>query len=475
MASHAITEGAGESRSTQIVQIPIGLTAAALAVLTALSALTWVCWDTRAGAAILGPTGILAVFAFVLVAEMRWRAERMAGKTVRLYELLAEHSTDMIVSFDPHTQLRTYISPSCRRLYGYEPEEAISMAATEVIHPDDFPAVEAALEGINGSGQGSVTYRARRKDGTYIWVEASLTASRNPASGAVEIVSVVRDVSERVRSEEKLRKAKAEAEAGSRAKSEFLSTVSHELRTPLNAVIGFSEIMQREILGPIGNEKYRSYLADIQSSGRLLLNVINDILDLSKAEAGKLELSETVFDMEGTIRSALKLLRPSIEKAGLCVEVCMPSGLPMLCADEHKTQQVFLNLLSNALKFTNPGGHIEVAAWVDVEGGIRVRVTDTGIGIEADRLASVFEPFTQIDSALSRKHNGSGLGLSVVKAIVERHNGSVALRSTVGIGTAVTVIFPPDRVVFDSAEPCDRATKPSSHVELDRRLFQGGA
>jgi PAS domain S-box-containing protein len=355
----------------------------------------------------------------------------------------------MIVSFDPHTQLRTYISPSCRRLYGYEPEEAISMAATEVIHPDDFPAVEAALEGINGSGQGSVTYRARRKDGTYIWVEASLTASRNPASGAVEIVSVVRDVSERVRSEEKLRKAKAEAEAGSRAKSEFLSTVSHELRTPLNAVIGFSEIMQREILGPIGNEKYRSYLADIQSSGRLLLNVINDILDLSKAEAGKLELSETVFDMEGTIRSALKLLRPSIEKAGLCVEVCMPSGLPMLRADERKTQQVFLNLLSNALKFTNPGGHIEVAAWVDVEGGIRVRVTDTGIGIEADRLASVFEPFTQIDSALSRKHNGSGLGLSVVKAIVERHNGSVALRSTVGIGTAVTVIFPPDRVVLD--------------------------
>src|SRR5262249_16651312 len=201
--------GAGGPRSAQIVQVPIGLTAAAVAVVATLSALTWACWETRGAAAVLGPAGILAVFAFVLVAEIRLRAERIARRTVRMDELLAEHSTDMIVSFDPHTQFRTYVSPSCRRLYGYEPEEAMSMAATEIIHPDDFPAVEAALEKINGNGQGKVSYRARRKDGTYMWVEASLTASRNPVSGAVEIVSVVRDVSERVRSEEKLRKAKA--------------------------------------------------------------------------------------------------------------------------------------------------------------------------------------------------------------------------------------------------------------------------
>src|SRR5262249_5373654 len=143
-----------------------------------------------------------------------------------------------------------------------------------------------------------------------------------------------------------------------------------------------------EILGPIGNEKYRSYLVDIQSSGRLLLNVINDILDLSKAEAGKLELTEAVFNMEEAIRSVLQLLKPSIEKAGLCVELCMPSGLPMLRADERKTQQVFLNVLSNAVKFTRPGGRIEVAGRVDLESGMTIRVTDTGIGIEADRLAS---------------------------------------------------------------------------------------
>src|SRR5205085_5352803 len=138
-------KGAGElgsaPTSRQRARIPIGLTAAALAVVAALSAMTWTFWDTRAGSAILGPAGIAAVLAFVLVAEMRWRAERVASNTVRLYQLLADYSTDMIVSFDPATQQRTYVSPACRRLYGYEPEEAMAMTATEIIHPDDFPSV----------------------------------------------------------------------------------------------------------------------------------------------------------------------------------------------------------------------------------------------------------------------------------------------------------------------------------------------
>src|SRR5437763_15244149 len=148
----------------------------------------------------------------------------------------------------------------------------MAITATEIIHPDDFPLVEATLEKINGSGQGAVTYRARRKDVAYIWVEASLTASRNPATGATEVVSVIRDVTDRVRSEQALVQAKAQAEAGSRSKSEFLNTVSHDLRTPLNPVIGFAEMMQREILRPIGKDKSRSYLPDIKRSCRRLHN-----------------------------------------------------------------------------------------------------------------------------------------------------------------------------------------------------------
>src|SRR5258708_5479 len=180
--------------SKESVRLPIGLTGAALAVVAALSLMTWIFWDQRVGAAVVGPTGVIAVLGFVLVAELRCRAERVASNTVRLYHLLSDHSSDMIVSFDPRTQQRTYVSPSCRRLYGYEPEEAMAMAATEIIHPGDLPAVQAALERLDHRGQGTVTYRGRRKDETYIWVEASLTASKNPATGATDIVSVVRAV-----------------------------------------------------------------------------------------------------------------------------------------------------------------------------------------------------------------------------------------------------------------------------------------
>ena len=427
--------------------VPIALAGAALAVVTVLSLITWILWDDPIAAAVLGPTSIVAVLAFVLVAELRWRAEQIARNTARLYGLLADHSSDMIVSFDPHTQHRTYVSPSCRRLYGYEPEEAIAMPATEIIHPDDLPAVQAVLETIEEVGQGSVTYRGRRKDGSYIWVEGSLTASRNPSTGKTEVVSIIRDVSERVRYEEALREAKQHADTANRTKSEFLSTISHELRTPLNAVIGFSEIMQREIMGPIGNEKYRSYIADIQASGTLLLNVINDILDLSKAEAGKLELNESTFEVAEAIHGVLRLLRPRIENAGLVVAVSIPVDLPMLRADERKTQQVFLNLLSNAVKFTHPGGRIDVVAHFDPDTGLTIRVIDTGIGIEPQNLSVVFEPFMQIDSALSRQHDGTGLGLPVVKAIVQRHQGKVQLQSILGSGTEATVIFPSDRAI----------------------------
>src|SRR5258708_3030016 len=158
--------------SKESVRLPIGLTGAALAVVAALSLMTWIFWDQRVGAAVVGPTGVIAVLGFVLVAELRWRAERVASNTVRLYHLLADHSSDMIVSFDPRTQQRTYVSPSCRRLYGYEPEEAMAMAATEIIHPEDFPQVQEALTRLESGQQAPITYRGRRKDGNYISVQA---------------------------------------------------------------------------------------------------------------------------------------------------------------------------------------------------------------------------------------------------------------------------------------------------------------
>jgi signal transduction histidine kinase len=250
---------------------------------------------------------------------------------------------------------------------------------------------------------------------------------------------------------EALRLAKEKAEAANRTKSGFLATMSHELRTPLNAIIGFSDMMRREVLGPLGNERYRSYVADIHNSGSHLLQIINDILDLSRAEAGKLELYEEVFDLREAIRSVHHLISARIGDGGLSNSIDLPADLPLLLADERKTKQVVLNLVTNAVKFTPPGGHIEISGRFDPKTGVRLTVRDTGIGIAPADLARVVEPFEQVESSFARSHQGGGLGLPLVKAIMELHGGNFELRSAVGAGTQVSVIFPPQRAVLEPA------------------------
>jgi signal transduction histidine kinase len=259
-------------------------------------------------------------------------------------------------------------------------------------------------------------------------------------------VELLRD---RETANEALRLAKEEAEAANQAKSGFLATMSHELRTPLNAIIGFSEMMLREVLGSLGNEQYRSYVGDIHASGTHLLQIINDILDLSKAEAGKIDLTEDIFDLRDIMRSVIQLTAGRIAEAGLTQGVELTPDLPLLRADERKTKQVLLNLITNAVKFTPSGGRISVSGRFERERGLIVTVADTGIGIPSDDLERVLKPFEQVDSSLSRQHQGTGLGLPLVKAIMEIHGGRLELKSELGVGTEVAVTFPPERIVFD--------------------------
>ena len=246
---------------------------------------------------------------------------------------------------------------------------------------------------------------------------------------------------------QELRLAKEEAEAANQAKSGFLATMSHELRTPLNAIIGFSEMMLREVLGSLGNEQYRAYVGDIHASGTHLLQIINDILDLSKAEAGKIDLSEDVFDLREIMRSVSQLTAGRIHAAELTLVVDLAEGLPPLRGDERKTKQVLLNLITNSVKFTPAGGSVTVNASWDVAIGLAVTVADTGIGIPESEFERVLKPFEQVDSSLSRQHQGTGLGLPLVKAIMELHGGRLELKSKLGIGTEVTVVFPPERLL----------------------------
>jgi len=254
------------------------------------------------------------------------------------------------------------------------------------------------------------------------------------------------DITERKRVEADLRRAKEEAELASRTKTEFLANMSHELRTPLNAIIGFAEIMYGEVFGALGDARYGEYAADIRDSGQHLLNLINDLLDVSKIEFGKVELTEETVDLATIIDSCMRLMRDRADQAGLDLTAHTSSDLPYLHADARRLKQILLNLMSNAVKFTPAGGRVTVRATVD-EDGIKIAVSDTGIGIAPHDLEKALRPFGQIDSRMTRKYQGSGLGLPLTKSMIELHGGSLRLESAVGRGSTATLSLPAARLV----------------------------
>ncbi len=244
-----------------------------------------------------------------------------------------------------------------------------------------------------------------------------------------------------------LHEAMERAEAASRAKTEFLATMSHELRTPLNAIIGFSEVLKRELLGPLGQERYREYAKDINESGAHLLSLISDILEYSKSETGKLRLVESEVDLNQMIANVVRQQGPRAEVAGVSLLRDGAEQPVRIRGDERKLRQVLMNLASNAIKFTPMGGEVRVGLGRDDDGDVLISVVDTGIGIAADDMPKVFTAFGQIDNAWSRRYEGTGLGIPLAKAMIELHDGALTIASNVGSGTVVTVKLPRERVL----------------------------
>ncbi|MDP3546885.1 MAG: PAS domain-containing sensor histidine kinase, partial [Phreatobacter sp.] len=341
---------------------------------------------------------------------------------------------------------------SAEALFGYESAEVKGRSITALFAPESHRSALDYCDGLLSNGVASVLNDGRQiigrvKQGGLI--PLYMTMGRTGPASKPKLAAVFRDMTQWKKAEEDLIAAKRQAEQASSQKSDFLAKISHEIRTPLNAIIGFSEVMMEERFGPVGNERYRDYLKDIHASGGHVLSLINDLLDLSKIEAGKLELAFTSVDLNEMVQSTVATMQPQANRDRVIIRSSLQPRLPNVVADARSLRQIVLNLLSNSVKFTPAGGQIIVSTGLSDAGEAVLRVRDTGIGMTESELRAAMEPFRQVATSNPRAAKGTGLGLPLTKALVEANRASFGISSTPNQGTLVEVVFPPTRVLAE--------------------------
>ncbi len=406
------------------------------------------CWSAISGKPIFDHAGRFAGYRGVGrdITE-RKRAEQALRESRQRVALHMQQTPLGVVECDLDLKITAW-NPAAERILGWRAEEMIGQSVLGAIVPADRQEQVRALYARLTGTQDSIrnTNENLRKDGRTItcdWYNSPLVDADGRVIG---FASLMLDVTDRVEADKLLREAKNQAEQTSRAKSDFLATMSHELRTPLNAIIGFSELIAAETFGPI-TPRYVEYARDIHTSGNHLLDIINDILDLSKIEAGKLELSEDAVDIGRVADACIRLVEARAQQNGIALRRDIAPGLPALRADARAVKQILLNLMSNAIKFTPEGGRVTFTAGLAGDGGLQAIVADTGIGMKPEDVPRALEPFAQIESTLTRRFEGTGLGLPLCRRLAELHGGTLTLESELGRGTAVTVTFPASRTV----------------------------
>lgn len=387
---------------------------------------------------------VIGILLLLLARQIKCREQKE-----KLISGMLAIAPDAIISTDENHNIRVF-NKSAERIFGYDADEVIGRSISMLIPESSRDIHKKHLESFTGRNAESrlmgerSEVRGLRKNGQAFPAAASI--SRLDLGDHTIFTAMLHDITLKKEQEEAIQAAKERAESANRAKSEFLASMSHELRTPLNAIIGFAEITVGQVLGPVGNVKYLEYAEDIHNAGTHLLGLINNILDLSKVESGLDELHEEALDVAGIVDAVRKFVQERADTSGVKLVADVPDDLPRLHADERKLKQILVNLLSNAVKFTPAGGSVTIGVWCRTDGDCVFQVTDTGIGIAPDDIPKALSRFGQVDSSLSRKYEGTGLGLPLTKALVELHGGSLELRSEVDIGTTVTVRFPAERV-----------------------------
>ncbi len=400
--------------------------------------------------------------ATLYAAGLAFGAESLARTSVALlnveedrYRLLARNMSDVISRHRRNGAVQ-FISPAAQTMLGVPVSQLLGHGVFDRVHVADRPAYLTALSDAARGGEArSVEFRLRRDAGSgergvdnpsdFIWVEMRCRpleqASETRTLSESEVVAVMRDVTDRKIGEQALELARIAAEQADASKTRFLATMSHELRTPLNAIIGFSEMLVQEDVLMVNVARRKEYAQLINDSGQHLLSVVNGILDMSKMETGNFEITPEPFAPRPALLNCCNLLALKARDNAIDLVSRAPEDLPDMTGDPRAFKQIVLNLVSNAIKFTERGGTVTVSA--NVEGSrLMLRVTDNGVGIAADDLKRIGDPFFQAGKTYQRRHEGTGLGLSIVKSLVELHAGEIALQSKIDEGTTVTVALP---------------------------------
>jgi PAS domain S-box-containing protein len=376
----------------------------------------------------------------------RSAAEAAMKESEQRFRLVAD-SVPAVIGYVDNDQRYRYVNKIFGKWFGLEAAEVMGRRVDEVLGKELYEPLQRDI-GAALSGTPVSRDMTRHLPGKGLFTSHLTFVPDVDPGGAVRgFFSLQIDITERAEAERAMQAAREEAEFANRAKSEFLANMSHELRTPLNAIMGFSQVMEQGLFGPIGNERYVEYLASIGSSSSHLLEIIEDILDLSKVEAGKVQLYPEELEVEDLVTWAISLIRERADEARQRLSVELPADLPRLYVDKRMVRQMLTNLLSNAVKFTPTEGCVTVEAGLFDRGGLYLAVSDNGIGVAPEDIPKALSTFGQVDGTLGRKYEGTGLGLPLVKSLVELHGGDLDFESHFGVGTRVSIRFPGERVL----------------------------